>query len=60
MKFQGNSGELSGNSVAFCMALNINSVGVLGVISGQRRGFGKNCSLGWFRAIWGLKRLLRK
>ena len=41
--------ELSG----FCMALNMNSVAIPEGLRGDA-GFS---GLGWFRAIWGLKRL---
>ena len=48
------------NSVGLCMALSMNSVAIPGGISGQRRIFGNMWGLEWFRAIWGVKRLLRK
>ena len=66
-KFQGfggiwaNSGKsgkfrkIQGNSVEFCVALNMNSVGVPGGFRGDA-GFWKICGFGWFRAIWGLKK----
>ena len=47
------------HSVEFSMALDMNSVGIPGGF-GATAGFQKVWSLGWFRAIWGLKRLLRK
>ena len=60
----GEFGEISGkfrgtqwNSVGFCMALSMgNSWG----ISGQTLIFGKIGGWGWFRMIWGVKRLSRK
>ena len=45
--------------MGFCMALSMNSVGIPGGFRGNA-GFSGNLGLGWFRAIWGVKRLLRK
>ena len=56
-------GKLRGtqwDSVGFCMALSMNSVGIPGGFRGNARVFGKIWGLGWFRVIWGVKRLLRK
>ena len=58
-KFRENSGELSGIQWGLYGAwyeFSGNSWG----ISGQRRIFGEIWGLGWFRVIWGVKRLLRK
>ena len=57
-----NFGKTQGNpwnSVGFLYGVSYNFSGIPG---GFRRhaGFGKIWGLGWFRAIWGLKRLLRK
>ena len=56
VEFQENSVELSGIQYGASYEFSGNSWG----ISEQRRVFGEIWGLGWFRAIWGLKRLLRK
>ena len=62
-RFRGNSGnfgKIQGNSVGFCMALSMNSVGIPGGFGATPDFQQKIWGLGWFRAIWGVKRLLRK
>ena len=51
-----NSGKLRGtqwNSVGFCMALQMNSVGIPGRFRGNAGFSGKIWGLGWFRPILG-------
>ena len=53
---QGNSVEFNGVLYGTQYEFSGNSWG----LSGRRRIFGKIWGLGWFRVIWGVKRLLRK
>ena len=46
--------------MGFCMALSMNSVGIPGGFWGNAGFSGKFGVLGWFRVVWGVKRVLRK